>query len=369
MLAGARGRLEQLERRLAEEEERGIARAARRLGGRRVDEDLGVDPGLRTAIEAALGDLARAYVVERRGRRRWRESAGTSWSASGWPAAGRLPGGGTPVELRRLDDALAAVAGGRLADAVRRDPNGAVRALLARAVWAPDLASALQLQPVLPLGWLAVTRDGAAVVDALTVRIGRGDSPLERRAEADRLGRDVVALQAEADEAEREAKTATSAATAARTALEAARVAESAGGGPPPARRGRRACGGQGHGGGRAGGGVARVTGGAPGAGGGARRRRAPGARRTAQAATAARRRRVGGAGALGAWEGSVAELRTRRDRLASDAAEHERTRRDAEGRRARAEASLALAEGRIASTERDLAALAGPGAGRGRRA
>jgi chromosome segregation protein len=54
-----------------------------------------------------------------------------------------------------------------------------------------------------------------------------------------------------------------------------------------------------------------------------------------------------------------VVELRIRRDRLAADVAGYERTRRDAEGRRARAEASTTLAEGRIVSTERDLAALA----------
>jgi chromosome segregation protein len=54
-----------------------------------------------------------------------------------------------------------------------------------------------------------------------------------------------------------------------------------------------------------------------------------------------------------------VAELRTRRDGLAGDVAVHERARRDAEGRRARAEASLTLAEGRIASTDRELASVA----------
>ena len=58
-------RLEQLTAQLDEEERRGIARAARRLGGTRVDEELGVEPSLRAAVEAALGDLARAYVLDR----------------------------------------------------------------------------------------------------------------------------------------------------------------------------------------------------------------------------------------------------------------------------------------------------------------
>jgi chromosome segregation protein len=62
---------------------------------------------------------------------------------------------------------------------------------------------------------------------------------------------------------------------------------------------------------------------------------------------------------ALGAWEARVAELRSRRDRLAGDAAELDRVRRSSEGRRARAEAALALAEGRISASDRDLEALA----------
>ena len=201
MLAGARGRLEQLHRRLADEEERGIARAARRLGGQRVDEDLGVDPGLRAAVEAALGELARSYVVGRAGAATMSAERGHVVVRERLAAADRHPGGGTPSEVRRLEDALAVAGGGRLADAIRRDPHGAVRPLLARAVWAPDLSAALELQAVLPLGWLAVARDGSAVVDALSLRMGRGDSPLERRAEIDRLGRDVAALQAESDAA------------------------------------------------------------------------------------------------------------------------------------------------------------------------
>ena len=68
---------------------------------------------------------------------------------------------------------------------------------------------------------------------------------------------------------------------------------------------------------------------------------------------------RNGEAEASAAWEGRVAQVRARRDRLASDVAERERTRREMEGRRARAEASLTLAEGRIASSARELAALA----------
>ena len=360
MLAGVRGRLDQVRRRMAEEEDRGIARAARRLGGRRVDEDLGVEPGLRAAVEAALGDLARAYVVERRGAAALSGERGHVVVQERLAGAAKVAGGGTPAELRRLDDVLAAVGGGRLADALRRDPNGAVRALLARAVWAPGLEAVLELQPVLPLGWLAITRDGSAVADPLTVRIGHGDSPLERRVEADRLEREVVALQAEADEAEREAKTATATAAAARSALEAARASESA----AAARRRRaedveRAAGRDMEAATRE---AAWHASQAERLAGEAERAAAALAVLDAGPPVAAGPRDAAGsseAEALAVWEGRVAELRTRRDRLAADVATHERTRRDAEGRLARAEASLTLAEGRIAATERDLAALA----------
>ncbi|HSM13284.1 MAG TPA: AAA family ATPase, partial [Thermoanaerobaculia bacterium] len=113
-LAGARAGLEQVERRLAEDEERGIARAARKLGGKRVDEDLGLEPSLRPAVEAALGELARAYVVERSGTEALGGERGHIVVRERLDAASRLAGGGTPAEIRRLEDALVAVGGGRL---------------------------------------------------------------------------------------------------------------------------------------------------------------------------------------------------------------------------------------------------------------
>ena len=359
MLAGARGRLEQLARRLDEEEDRGIARAARKLGGKRVDEDLGIEPSLRAAVEAALGDLARAYVVERGGATTLAGERGHVVVRERLATAEKVPGGGTAGELRRLDDALASAAGGRLTEAVRRDPNGAVRALLARAVWTPDLAAALEVQAVLPVGWLAVTRDGSAVVDAFTVRVGRGDSPLERRAEADRLAREAETLQAEADAAEQATGVAATAAAQARAALEAARVVEST----AVARRRRaedteRSAG-------RELEAAAREA-----AWHAAQADRLALETDRAAAALAAMDARpatdtpageaaVGEQEAIAAWESRVGELRERRDRLAGDVGTHERARREVEGRRARAEAAIALGEGRIAESERALAKLA----------
>ena len=366
-LATARGRLETLERRLAEEQERGIARAAKRLGGRRVDDSLAVDPDFRPAVEAALGDLLRAYVVEQsaaaalgdeRGDLVVREQLG-----SGERGASAMPAGVTPSELRRLEETLGDVGGGRLSGAVRTDPEGVVRTLLSRSVWVPDRDAALRLQPVLPVGWIAVTRDGTTVVGPLTVRLGRGDSLLDRRAEAERLSREAERLESAARVAETDVAATTTEATEARTALDAARGAESSAA---------------------------------------AERRRAEEAERRAgreleaaareaawletqqaRLATEVERTRAALAvleapgdpaptgsaptgsaptepdrDAIAAWEQRVAELRTRRDRLASDAATSDAARREAEARRARAEAAVTMAEARRREVEVERAAL-----------
>jgi len=359
VLAGARGRLEQLRRRLAEDEDRGIARAARRLGGRRVDEDLGVDPGLRPAVDAALGDLVRAYVVDRAGAASLGSERGHVVIRERLTSTDK-PTPSAASEVRRLDDALAASGGGKLADALRRDPAGAVRPLLVRAAWVPDLAAGLAVQPVLPAGWIVVTRDGSAVLDAVTVRLGRGDSPLERRAELERLEREVEGLDAEASAADAARASADAEAVAARAALEAARSAESAvvgrrrraedlerGAGRDAEAAAREASWHRSQ--------AERMAGEAE--------RAVAGLAALEAAASAAAGPSTGGDGgaqAVVTWDARVAELRGRRDRLAADVSAQERVRREAEGRRARAEAAVMLAEGRVASSARDLEQLGG---------
>ncbi len=363
-LAAAAGRLDALRRRLADEEARGIARAARKVGGRRVDEELGVDPGLRAAVEAALGELARAYVVDQsvagglateRGRLTVRERI---------EAADRVPGGGTAAELRRLEDALAAAGGGRLRDAIRRDASGAARALLDRALWVPDLDAALGLQAVLPAGWVVATRDGEAVLDAFSIRVGRGDAPLEVRAEAERLARELEALQREATEAQGEMTSADGAVAGARAGLEVARAQESE---ASAARRrveeSERAAG-------RALEATARESAWhrsqADRLAGEAERAREAldvlggpaGAGATDHGDTPAEAGARGEPDAIRAWEARLAELRSRRDRLATEATTHDRARRDAEARRAGAEAAATAAERRIATAAADLETL-----------
>ena len=354
-VAGLRGRVEALAAHLDEDERRPIARAARRSGGRRLDEDLAIDPELRAAVEAALAERARAYLVAadrvadlatERGRLLVEERLVGSEPTS-------------DAATRRCLDAVAEAGGGRLADAVRRDASGAARRILARAVWLPDLQACLALQPKLPPGWVAVPRDGTGVVDDTGVALGTPDSVLDRRAEHTRLKADLERAAGERSRLEGTASAAARAATDARTSLQEARSEE------------------------------ARLTG---------ERRRAEEVERATsneaeavtreaawhaaqqarldkevarlrEAITAATLSKEGepptsstpvgeSADALSAWEARSAELRERRDRLAARLGTYDATRRDAEHRRARAEAAAAIAEERIAGADREAAAL-----------
>ena len=330
--ATGRGRLEGLTARLDEDEARGIARAARKLGGRRVDDELVVDPSLRAAVEAALGDLVRAYVLPRA------EVAGVAAERGTVVVAGSRAEPG-PRDAAALD-AVRAAGGGSLADAIRRDPGDVVKSLLGAVGWVQTLDDALAVQPDLPLGWRVVVRDGSAVVDARTVRLGRGDSPLERRAEAERLARDVERLATEARAATAAAETAGRAATDARASLDRARETERT------AQAERQAAEAQERAVGRDREAALRE----------AAWQTAQVERLTAEAdrARAAVADHDGpevatdepAAGvdrsAIATWEARAAELRARRDRLATDHAQQESVRREAEGRRARSSAARA---------------------------
>jgi chromosome segregation protein len=372
--AGLRGRAEALAERLAEEERRPIARAARRAGGRRLDEDLAVDPDLRAAVEAVLADRARAYLVSaahvgelagERGRLLIEERVAGDIS---------IADGAT----RRCLDAVAGAGGGRLADTVRRDVTGGVRRLLARAVWLPDLAACLAIQGSLPAGWVAVARDGSAVVDEVGVTLGAPDSVLERRAEHARLSADVQRAEAEVAALQRAVVASGAAADDARAASDGARADEARlTAGRRRAEEAERAVA-------REAEAIAREA-----AWHDAQRARLDGElarlREAVEAMTATATtapagtvqdagERIGagepvGAGAIGGatdevraalatWEARAAELRERRDRLAARLATHDATRLDSEHRRARAEAAATMTEERVARAEREVAAL-----------
>ena len=357
--AGVRARLSGLEARLAEEETRGIARAARRAGGHRLDEDLVIDPPLRAAAEAALAEATRAYVVGV-------DAVGSLATERGSLVVAERaasPIGPDDARERRFREALAAAGGATLDAAVRHDSTGAARRLLARAAWLPDLAACLAIQPTMPPAWIVVTRDGEAIVSEVGVTFGAGESVLERRAEASRLGREIHRLDAEVADLRGNAVVLAADAQAAAQAVEAARADESrASGARRAAEEAERLVARQletvvreasWH--------AAQVERLEAELG---RARHAVSARDAAPTAdadqTSADDEGTGGGSdgaALAAWESRAVELRARRDRLAEEAGAHDATRRDAENRRARAEASTLIAEERMARADRDVAA------------
>jgi chromosome segregation protein len=350
-------RLELLRGRLGAEEARGLGRLARRRGGRRLDEELGVDPGFRAAVEAVLGDAVRGYLVASGVAADLAAERGTVIVAER-VAAGPGQSGSDERPERAMRAAAARVGGGLLADAVQRDGRGAARALLARVAWVPDLAALLEIQAEAHPGWRIVTRDGAAVADALTVRFGAPDGVLEWRTEVDRLAADLEARTALLAAADASAVAALSAAEAARAASDDARLAAS--NASADRRRAEE---------------LER-----------ARARESEAAlrehawhvaqlerleaeqQRTLAAIGSLGQREVEPAGgdrerpspgAIAAWEARAAELRARRDRIAGDVAALEAVRSSAEARRAGARAASELGQARLAQLGGDSHALA----------
>ena len=207
-----RGRHEGMSARLAEEEARGIAKVARKAGGKPLSDGLEVEAGFRVAVEAALGEALRGYVMERGAVAEMEGQRGTlivEESGGAAQAGGRSSGRGAARAAEAAETAAAAAAGfggGELTSAIRVDPNGAATRLLERALWVPDLYSALSVQPHLPIGWIVATRDGAVVSAAGVIAIGRSESLLDRRAELARLGEELARLDVEATAAAAESE-------------------------------------------------------------------------------------------------------------------------------------------------------------------
>jgi chromosome segregation protein len=373
--ATLRGRLEALLARLAEDETRGIGRAARRIGGRALAAGLDVDPALRVGVSGALGELARAFVV-----RRVRVDALTG--ERGLVVIDDIagPGARPPAasEIAAVRALAAGFGGGLLADAVRADPAGAASRLLARCAWVPALADALEVAGRLPAGWSVATRAGAVVSGSGAVSFGIADAPLERRAEAEAVRRDLDAAEAEREESAGRLARSAAAAVAAGAAREAARRAE----GEAAAHRRaaeddeRRAARDAEQTAREAGWHASRSVAVAAERDALADRlaaleRSAPG---TAIAPTAgkpdapatdvaaakgdAATSPVGG-GALAAWDARAADLQERLDHVVADRAGREARRRAAEDRRARADAVATGAEERIARADAEASVLA----------
>jgi chromosome segregation protein len=380
-LEAARSRLAALEEHLRADESQAIVAAARRRGGHRVAEGLDVEPRLRRASEAALGvalwspALAAERVPALRGER------GTVVIADG--AAPRT----AERDVERAVQAALAVGGGRLADAVRHDPAGIAVRLLTTALWVPDLAAALDLRAQLPAGWSVATPDGEVVTAAGLVTLGTAESLLERHAERDRLAAEIAELESQADQAIAERDPAGTALAAARATLERGTRAVEV------ARRDRRGADETERAADRRAEATARELAWEV----GQAERLADEARRAAQAlavlepplasgvraGTGAEALLVMGPAVVPASDGEaravtshadvssgehdvlaalderVRELRARRDRLVRDADERAGARRRAEDARSRAEATMAIDEGRVADIGAELGRLA----------
>jgi len=372
-VAGLRGRLEALQARLTEDESRGISKAARRVGGKPISDGLEVEAGFRVAVEAALGETMRGYAVGREAALGLDGQRGVLVLEAAAEEGRRASGGRD--HAAEAGEAVAAAAagqgGGRLAEAIRVDPMGVATRLLARSVWVPDLNAGIAVQPKLPVGWVAVTRDGAVITSAGVVSMGRSESLLERRAEVDRLAEEVARLETAAGAATAAADVTAKAASVARAAVDAAREAERRAGAArheaeEAERRATRSLET-----------VAREAAWRSAQAGrleADRDRLAETVRQASEAAAAAAAIPAAGpdgaktaatgpaaerASAIREWEERAASLRARRDQLGAEESSLEAVRHEAEAHRARAAAAAAFDQDRMASLERQTAELA----------
>ena len=365
--ATVRGRAEALRARVAIDEDRGIAAAARRAGGLPLAANLDLDPALRPLVGAALGDLGRSFVVSRAAVARLAAERGILVLGDPAGAGALAPGQEESAAVRRRAERHG---GGLLGDAVRSDPTGTVRRLLARWAWAPTLADAVELAGTLPAGWRVAARDRGLVGSEGVVDLAVRETPLHRRAELEAADRELTAAEIEVAAAAARLVDADTAAGAARELAEAARRAEG------EAAAGRRAAEESERQAGRTAEHAAREAGWAEARAAAQRAERERIAERLAALEVAVpaglsavpaadgRARDVradgdDGADALAAWEARAAELAGRRDGLVAVRAARDAERRAAEVRRVRAEAAAQNAEDRVRRADDELLDLA----------
>ncbi len=356
-LATLLGRVQALRARVAADEGRGIAPSARRAGGRALVTDLEIDPALRTLVAAALGELGRSFVVPRDALQQLAGERGVVVLGDA-DGVGARPPGGAEVDVAR--GGAARHGGGLLADAVRADPGGSARRLLARWAWAPSLADAVDLAAALPHGWRVVARDAGLVAADGVVTLGTVDAPLERRTDLQAAETQLAAAEADVAALDGRCHAAEARAAAARATAEDGRRAEGeATGSRRSAEELERQAG-------RAAEQAAREAAWAEtrlaalGSERGALEARLAAPEAEAPPAFVPADEDAGGvAGALAAWEARAAELAGRREALAAARAVRDAERRAAEARRARAEGAAQIAEERIRRAETEASELA----------
>ena len=196
----ARAHLEALTRRLRGGDAASLPEVLRGRGGRRLDEGLEVEPRLRGAVTAVLGDALTATSVP--------ADAGVALSPGGavgtFVVEGRVAGRGPPAGYLR---ALGTHRGGRWRAARRRRAarsHGARHPVAGpERVGAGPRGSARAGRTLLP-GWRIATPEGALVTDEGVVRLGTSQDALEVRARAAEAERAIRDGEARAADAERE---------------------------------------------------------------------------------------------------------------------------------------------------------------------
>ncbi len=216
---GLTGRHEALSGQLDDGLEARLARTPQARRGRRLAAGLDVEPGLRLAVEAALGDAIGGLLLDADDAPALAAAAAVLILRDGGEARARDAERGAA----RLLEAVLEAGGGRLDAALRRDPEGHAARLLVRSPWLPDLPAALALRALLPPGWRLVTRDGIVIDDLGVLRPAPGASTLERRATLDDVTRRLEVARADAELASAAAAQAAARRSAAQDGVAAAR--------------------------------------------------------------------------------------------------------------------------------------------------
>ena len=201
-LGALRARLAALDDALAASIDPGLTRQARARGGSLIAEGLEVEPQLRVAVAAALGEAARGLAVDEAAARALSDGRGLLLLPPAAAATRARGGGARQADPQAVLAAAQAAGGGRLAEGLRRDPSGNIGRLLARSLWVPALADALSLRGQLPAGWRVVTLAGEVLGDEGLLRLAGADPYLQLRAERDELAPTETTLAADVERLE-----------------------------------------------------------------------------------------------------------------------------------------------------------------------
>ncbi|MEA2027249.1 MAG: hypothetical protein U9O18_11205, partial [Chloroflexota bacterium] len=189
---------------------------------------LEVEPELRLAVEAALGEVLSGLVLDLEDARALADATAVLVLRDGGDGRGRAG----ERAVARLEEGVGEVGGGALSAALRLDPDAHAARLLARCMWVPELDDALALRELLPPAWRLVTKAGVVVDDVGVIRPAPGVSTLERRATRDdvarrleRAGADLESATLRAAEAQETRGRTDAAVSSSRESLDAARRA------------------------------------------------------------------------------------------------------------------------------------------------